>query len=48
LGAQATFLGAQIKFSVVNPGGGGVGEFEEDGGVNCGNFGEGSWGRDFS
>jgi len=33
LGAQATFLGAQIKFSVVNPGGGGeVREVEEDGG----------------
>jgi len=24
----------------------GVGEFEEGGGVNCGNIWEGSWGRD--
>ena len=51
LGAQATFLGAQDKFDMVNGGGGrGVGEIEKDrgeGGVNCGNVGEGSWVGDF-
>ena len=45
------FFGAQDKFDMVNGGGGGVvGEIGKDrgeGGVNCGNIGEGSWVRDF-
>ena len=48
--AVAFFWGAQDKFDKVNWGGGFVGEIGKhrgEGGVNCGNIGEGSWVRDF-
>ena len=48
-GARANFLGAQDKFDMVNGGGGEkkIGKDRGEGGVNCGNIGEGSWVRDF-